>query len=317
MISAPLREHRVLVAILTYRRPDQLRRVLPEVRSQASRLTPAADVVVIDNDPEGSAEDTVAEQRKRQPLGLSYVHEPTPGISAARNAALDASSTYDALVFIDDDEVPGAGWLDALVGHWQRAGASAVTGPVISTFDATHVDAWVLDSNAFATTTAQTGSARRGAATNNLLLDTAFLRTHDLRFDTALGLIGGEDTLLSHQIIAEGGQIHWCEEARVFEPVAEERLNRRWILRRAFRSGASWAHAELEVVRGPARAARWLTLLAKGLVHVVVDAVQWAAARAAGRRSAPRRLVALASHAGMLSRTVARPRLREYARSDG
>ena len=116
----------------TYRRPAELRALLPRLAEQADALTASStctvEVLVVDNDAEGSAARTVRETVPQ----ARYVVEPQPGVSAVRNRALEESPGSDLLVFIDDDELPGPGWLAALVSAWQEWRCAAVTGPVLA-----------------------------------------------------------------------------------------------------------------------------------------------------------------------------------------
>jgi succinoglycan biosynthesis protein ExoM len=106
---------RITVAVLTYQRPDGIARIVPQLLEQAESITPRAQVLVIDNDPMACARPLV-EARE----GVRYVHEPQPGIAAARNRALAETSAADAVVFVDDDEEPGPDWLSELVAVWRR-----------------------------------------------------------------------------------------------------------------------------------------------------------------------------------------------------
>jgi len=46
---------------------------------------------------------------------VRYVHEPSTGVVHARNRGVrEAGGEY--LIFLDDDEVPAAGWLNAFLG---------------------------------------------------------------------------------------------------------------------------------------------------------------------------------------------------------
>ncbi|RIJ48995.1 glycosyltransferase family 2 protein, partial [Clavibacter phaseoli] len=142
----------LVVAILTYRRPEDIRAVLPLVAAQAAELREAAEadaalpravrIVVVDNDPAGGAGAAVEDAAADSPVPIAYVHEPTPGISAARNRALDAAGDDDLLVFLDDDERPDPGWLAALVRARQATGSAGVAGPVRSEYEV-EPDAWV------------------------------------------------------------------------------------------------------------------------------------------------------------------------------
>ena len=91
----------VVIAVATFRRPDCLARILPPLVEQAGQLGAAASVLVVDNDPDGGAAHYVLSIASPT---VRYVHEPRPGIAAARNRALDESAAADVVVFIDDDE---------------------------------------------------------------------------------------------------------------------------------------------------------------------------------------------------------------------
>jgi glycosyltransferase involved in cell wall biosynthesis len=235
----------VTVAALTYRRPVELDRLLPLLVEQAADLTPRAQVLIVDNDPDGGAADQVAAWAH---AGVIYVHEPRPGIVAGRNRAIDEATTRGsaAVVFIDDDEAPGPQWLALLVAAWHRFGSAVVTGPVRSEFEHPP-DEWVVGTRVFERASRPTGASRAGAASNNLLLDVEWLRSKGLRFDPEFGESGGSDTMLTHQIVAAGGEIRWCDEAEVVEAVPAGRLTHRWVARRIRRTSNSWARTELKI----------------------------------------------------------------------
>jgi succinoglycan biosynthesis protein ExoM len=289
----------VAVAVLTYRRTAQLARMLPEVETQVGSLDGwTGSVIVVDNDPRASASPVIAD---RESTGaVRYVHEPRIGIAAARNRALAEASADDVLVFIDDDELPGRHWLRNLVTCWEQWQCAAVSGPVRSEF-AADPGRWVLGSGMFTRRRRPTGSTVSGAPTNNLLLDMAVVRAHQLRFDERFGVSGGEDTHFARALRDAGGTIRWCDEAEVVEPVAPERATRTWVLRRAFRTGTTWSAVELART-APSR--RWLTrltLVGRAGIRAAQAVAQLAVAALTG--STHRRAqaeVLLAARAGML-----------------
>jgi hypothetical protein len=288
---------RVTVAVPTFRRPASLGALLPELVEQATGVRGAdVELLVVDNDPAGGAAGTVAGAAP----SARYVHEPRPGVSAVRNRALDESAASDLLVFIDDDELPGPGWLATLVEAWRGWGCAAVTGPVRPQFPGP-VDPWIAGSGTFERTRRPTGTLLRGGATNNLLLDLARVRALGLRFDERLGLTGGEDTLFTHTLAHLGAEIRWCDEAEVLEPVPADRLTRRWVRRRNFRSGSSWSRAEVQLAGGAA--ARWrlrALLCARAAANAVPAALRLLAAAVRGDGAARGRAAAtLASYAGL------------------
>lgn len=238
-----LEEPGVTIAVLTYRRPADLAAALRSLIVHRNGSNIRAKILVVDNDTIPSAEHIAAEFASE---AVIYVHEPTPGIAAARNRALDVTTDSRLLIFIDDDERPEAGWLNALVGMWLTNRPTAIAGPVISNFP-TQPDPWILEGGFFDRPRRSTGSVIEAAATNNLLLDARRIREFGLRFDDRFGLSGGSDTLFTRQIHRHGGVMLWCDEAVVSDFVRAERLNRRWVLRRAVRLGNSGSRAALAV----------------------------------------------------------------------
>ncbi len=237
----------VVVAVLTYKRPEDLALALPRLLAQALSVDVPATVMVVDNDPEASGLPTVESAASAL---LRYVHEPRPGIAAARNRALHEASKDDVLVFIDDDEVPSENWLKDLLALYHSSGAAAVVGPVISEY-AQAPERWISEGRFFDRRRLPTGTSLTVAATNNLLLDLEKIRSHGLKFDERFGLSGGSDTLFTRRLVRLGELMVWCDEAYVVDRVPVGRLTRKWVLRRALRSGNSAARVGLELAEGP------------------------------------------------------------------
>lgn len=299
----------VTVAVVTYRRPDDLRAVLPMLLAQLADVDGHAEVLVVDNDPDGGAGNggAAAVVAARADRRVRYVHEPQPGIAAARNRALDESGAADVLVFIDDDERPVAGWLAALLATHRELRPAAVAGPVRSEFSS-EPDPWIVAGGFFQRRALPTGTPVDRAATNNLLLDMRAVRDLGLRFDLRYGLTGGSDNLFTRQLTDRGGQLVWCAEAGVIDVVPAQRLTRSWVLRRAFRMGNGTALVERDVAgRGwPAVAVR-ARLLVAGMTRIVGGAARFLAGtvggslvqRAAGARNLARGAGLVAGAAGL------------------
>lgn len=263
----------MVVAVATFRRPDCLARILPQLIEQAGRLGATVSVLVVDNDPDGGAAHYV---RSVASPTVRYVHEPSPGIAAARNRALDESAAADVVVFIDDDEEPGPNWLQTLVDRWDEWRCTAVTGPVVATFDGGRPDPWVIASGVFARRVRPTGEHVRGAASNNLLLDIADLRRHGLRFDDNYGLTGGSDTLLTHKLVMQGGVIRWADEAEVVDHIPAARATRSWVLKRSLRTSNDWSRVALDLEPGRwGRARERAELTLRALARLLRGARRW------------------------------------------
>lgn len=267
------RQPSVAIAVLTYQRPGDLAQVLPALLVQARTIEPTATVIVVDNDPAASAE-RIVRACAAEGVEVRYVHEPEPGIAAARNRAL-AECGQDVLVFIDDDERPTTRWLRLLVETYLRDRPAGVVGPVVSE-PAREPDPWIVAGDFFERERRTTGSEVTTAATNNLLLDLAQVREHGLSFDTRFGLSGGSDTLFTRQLVRSGGRLVWCDEAVVTDVVPATRLTRAWVLRRAYRSGNSDSRTTVELAVGRrARILARLWMTGRGILRLAGGSLRW------------------------------------------
>lgn len=256
----------VVIAVLTYRRPEDITRIVPLLMEQARSVAVDARVLVVDNDPLGGAREDVERARAGSPL-VRYTHEPVPGIAAARNRALDEAGSARFLVFIDDDETPSPHWLELLLTTQRETGAQAVVGSVVSDFEVP-LSEWVLAGRFFDRRRPPTGTHVDVAATNNLLLDLAWVNRHGLRFDNAFGVSGGSDTLFTRQMSQAGAVMVWNDEAEVVDRVPAKRTEAKWVLQRAYRSGNGWSRVSLYLAgTGPHLGLR-VRLGARGLVRI-------------------------------------------------
>ncbi len=237
--------------------------------------TPIGEVLIIDNDAEPSARPTVERlAADRTDLALRYVHEPRPGLSAARNRALDEARGR-ILVFIDDDEVAGPGWPAGLVTLLDDTGAGLAGGPVRNRFT---VDPPTWASDVLARPEPAEGSVQKWLRTGNLAIDLAQIRSLGIRFDDAFGRTGGEDVAFSWAARRAGVGLRWTNDAVVYEYVGPERTTLRWATRRARTTTVNWVRVELTHHPHPTRrlliAARGTTRLAQGIATVAAGALR-------------------------------------------
>lgn len=247
---APIRWDRLWVCVCTFRRNGLLIDLLTSLRSLTGPQTP--NLVIVDNDPEGGAHSTV---REHWPAA-HYVHQPRPGIAAARNAALEAvPADADAVVFLDDDERVAPEWLSALVRTADESGADTVSGPVHSLFLPGTPQA-VVQAGQIRRTDFPTGPWSFRPATNNVLVRADwFTREPAFRFDEAFNFSGGEDSELFGRLQAAGALSWWCAEAEVFEDVPAERTTAQWLRQRGIRSGHVRVKKALKAQQGRGRIA--------------------------------------------------------------
>ncbi len=278
----------VVIGVLTYRRPEMLAELLDALPAQIADAAPLADatVLVVDNDPDASAREA-ASGRDR----VRYVHEPIPGIAAARHRCLAEADAADLLQFIDDDELPEPEWLRLMVQAWQEHGRpAAVAGAVLPRF-VEPPDAWLLAGEFFTRAQPGTGTVLPAAPTGNLLIDVAQAREMGVQFDLTRGLRGGEDTLFTRQLVGRGGRIIFCREAAISDLVPPERATRRWVLARARHHGGTATELDLLAAHGPRqRALSRAKRLVGGLGRAAVGSAGAVTGRDAARHAKGLRL---------------------------
>jgi glycosyltransferase involved in cell wall biosynthesis len=312
-----VKQHSLLVAVLTYRRPATLERGLATMLRHVERLAQDADraispsIVVIDNDPAESARSTVVGFHSDL---IRYVPEPVPGISAGRNRALDEAANHDLLVFIDDDEEPQEPWLEPLLDTWRPTRPAAVMGRVVSQFDV-ELDPWIAAGSFFRRRRLPTGTVIPVAAAGNLLLDMRQVRDAGVRFNNSFGLSGGEDTLFSRLLVQAGGTILWCDESVATDFVPADRTTRDWVLRRAWSHGNSAALVDIHSTeRAIQKRAARLRSVFRGILRMCGGSLRFVAGMImASHRHQARGLRTAYRGAGMLAGAVGFAYL-EYAR---
>jgi succinoglycan biosynthesis protein ExoM len=223
---------RSVVAIATYKRKEGLTRLLASLSASIGEAP--VRVVVVDNDPAGSAAATVA----KSPIACEYVHETTPGIAAARNAAVAALTPQDdAIIFVDDDESVEPEWFGEMVRAKRESRADVIVGPVLPRYQS-DVPRWVVRGGFFVRPRYVTGAQPKYPATNNVLIRAcAIARMPDRSFSQHFSMTGGSDSDFFRRLRASGGTIEWLDSAVVHEDVPGERTTLRWIWRRNVRLG--------------------------------------------------------------------------------
>lgn len=229
------------ICICTFMRPEGLQRLLAGLERQTFSFSPlpAVQLIVVDNSPNGSAAAACEAYQSR--WSLHYLHEPRPGISYARNAALAAVSPgTDFVAMIDDDEVPAPDWLDQLLHAQARSEADVVVGLAKPVFPP-QTPEWIASSGIFVKPenwqSLQELDPDPPAATCNVLVRAELLGPSGATFDPALALSGGEDKLLFQSLKLRGYKFAWAAAARVDEWIPAERATLAYMWRESYRRG--------------------------------------------------------------------------------
>ncbi len=257
----------VAVVIPSFRRPQSLERAVRSVLAQDDLDRLVEEIVVVDNDPLGSARPIIA-RLQDEDNRLRYVHAREPGVSNARNAGIAAASA-PLIAFIDDDEAAPPHWLGALYDAHLALGVDVTFGPVRGRADA--AADWkraFLEGFFSRTGPAETRLTRAAYGCGNSMLTRSTTLIGPAPFDVAANHTGGEDDRLFARLRGEGRRFGWAGDAWLFEHAAIQRQSVAYALARAYGYG-----------QGPAliaaRERNWIgvsTWMAIGVVQLVVYA---------------------------------------------
>jgi len=228
---------KIVLAVCTYRRPDGIVRLLRAV----AELKPmpedhALDVLVIDNDTAAEGRDAVNAIAASLPFPVQAVHAAEQaGLSAARNRAAEhaLSSNPHLIAFLDDDEWPQPGWLNALLRVQRENDSDAVGGPTRPVFPAHADDEQRANPYYGADMALPDGAACQLQAGGNVLVRAASLAALGATpFDPAFAESGSEDLAFFTALADAGARMHWAVDAIVNESVPDERLAPGWMRQR-------------------------------------------------------------------------------------
>lgn len=267
----------VAVLIPTLRRPESLARAVRSVLAQQGVADRLAEVIVIDNDPAGSARETVVAVAHGGPVPVRYVHAPRPGVATARNVGL-AATDAPLIAFLDDDEAASAGWLAALLRAQAALGADVVFGPIAGR--APDAEPWARPylERFFGRAGPEADSLIDHAyGCGNALLVRAAALPGPAPFDPEADQTGGEDDALFAALAARGGRFGWAADAWVDEFAPAHRATLAYALRRAFAYGQGPSQTAARQ-RRPLALVRWMVIGAgQAAVYGAVAAACWLA----------------------------------------
>lgn len=255
----------VAVVIPTLRRPGSLERAIRSVLNQVGVEDRLREIVVADNDPEGSARAVVGAMAGG-PVPIVYRAAPRPGVATARNAGL-AATEAPLIAFLDDDEAASPSWLAALLTAQAATGADVVFGPIQGRVpDGTDWTRSYLERFFGRAGPSDDGLIPEPFGCGNSLMVRATALPGSAPFDTAADHAGGEDDALFAALKARGGRFGWAAEAWVEEFAPPHRATLRYALQRAFAYGQGPSQTAAASKDWTA-VARWMAI---GLVQTIV-----------------------------------------------
>ena len=232
----------ISICICSFKRSQFLKRTLETLRTLKTEDLFEYSIVVVDNDKDQSAKETVAHFAATTSINVTYAIEPEQNIALARNRALEFA-VGDYVAWIDDDESPADDWLLQFYKVLETNIAAGALGPVEPYFE----DApppWILKGRFFEKRRHMTtGSTLRWPETStaNVLMRRAVFDHLSEPFRRQFG--GGcEDTDFFKRMMERGHTFIWCNEALVTEIIPPSRWTRSYLIRRALLRGQNGRH---------------------------------------------------------------------------
>jgi len=205
----------VTFGVIARRRIDALDRLIAHISSLPGESVPQIIVAVESSD--------VSEPTERHEDAVLWIDVPAKrGLGYNRNRVIDATHG-DVLVWTDDDCLPEAGWLEALLAALRDPTIDAAAGTIRippAGFVGDSISALGFPAGGSAGY-ATMFPVHEDGTTDNLPSGNCAIRTRVVRelggFDESMTL-GGEDTEFSYRLRESGHRIALCEDAVVTHP---------------------------------------------------------------------------------------------------
>jgi len=133
---------KISVIIRTYRRVEYLRQAVSSLLRQTLPLQ-EYEIIVVDNDPEGSARKPVQEVISCYRVSnVRYIQERKISASRAANTGVK-NSTTDLIAFLDDDAIAEKDWLAKILKNFSRKRVDLLAGKIVLKISRKKLPAWV------------------------------------------------------------------------------------------------------------------------------------------------------------------------------
>ena len=230
----------VCLACCTCKRPIMLEKSLASVSKLIIPQGIRIELVIIDNDEQESAKNTVEEIRKDIKIPLHYVVQKERGLSKARNTAIEEVIKLGAthILFFDDDEILDEKCLSEHIKLYQNSEKAIIsTGPTTTIF-IDELPNYITKNIVFKQKTSKkTGQVINHSACGNVFFPVSIVKEHNLRFSSEYVFMGGEDGDFFQKAFNLGYIILWNNDAIIYEMVSKSRGNLRWIFKKCYYNG--------------------------------------------------------------------------------
>jgi len=249
---------RLTFAFCTYNRANRLESLITAMKAQVCPIN--FEILAVNNNSDDNTLEILEKLSTSSDIPIRIVTEYHQGIVPARNRAIEESISSDILVFIDDDEIPSPGLLQAATKSILEDRAECAGGRIKIDFSSYPRPNWLKDELLGFLAAIDYGdksfwinSGDTPIWTSNIAYDMNIFRSDSqLRFDIrynregkAIG--GGEDAIMFEELLKRKMRVRYCPEMSVLHAVEPWRLNRRYFLNLHFKSGFQAGLYELPI----------------------------------------------------------------------
>lgn len=248
----------ISIIMPTFRRPEGLKVALESLYRQLPGPVPV-EIIIADNDPDGSARPYVEAEIAKQIADMHYLHVSSPGVSNARNAAIKlAKGRY--IAWLDDDQEAGDSWLADYYEACNDLGAGLVFSPTEARIpNVTIYENYLERFFERAGPGIERGLIDEFYGCGNSFMDRALCELPSPVFDPAANETGGEDDLLFTHIQNRGAKIAWVQSAHCYEDIRPHRATPDYIRKRSFAFGQAPSEIAYEAGK-PLGVIKWMLI---------------------------------------------------------
>lgn len=118
------------VVLCTYNRAAELEKTLAALAAQRVPADVGWELVLVNNNSTDETEKVCRRFAERAPMPVTYVFEPTQGLSQARNTGV-AAARGEVIAFTDDDVSPPPDWVAKIAAIMNKPGLDGVGGRIV------------------------------------------------------------------------------------------------------------------------------------------------------------------------------------------
>jgi len=243
----------ITVAICTYNRHEHVKKLLPLLLSGQTLSDDLYRIIIVDNSDEKQARESFSREFPEL-SSVSIIESSPPGLSRARNVALEACATR-YIVYLDDDASPKPEWLSAILRAFTTHDPAVVAGPIYPIWPRAQPE-WLPHKYVACLTILDHGQNDRWLSGSELAFGTNMAFKADVLreaggFNVGLGRRGAHSLLSEEEVEVQlglrqrGHRTFYAAAAGVDHLVHRNRLTRNY-----FRGRMAW-QAVSELLRDP------------------------------------------------------------------